>query len=91
MDDKFESWVEIENELGLHARAAAVFIKQAREFPCQIFVEKDSLKVDGKSIMGVMMLEAGKGSQIRIMAEGNQARAAIIALEALVKSKFGEK
>lgn len=91
MDDKFESWVEVENELGLHARAAALFVKRANEFQCRIFVEKDGQKVDGKSIMGVMMLEAGKGSRIRITAEGCQAQAAIIALEKLVESKFGEK
>ncbi|MCD5401897.1 HPr family phosphocarrier protein [candidate division NPL-UPA2 bacterium] len=91
MNDKFEAWVKVENELGLHARAAALFVQRASEFQCRILVEKDSQKVDGKSIMGVMILEAGKGSRIRITAEGNQAQAAIIALEELVKSKFGEK
>jgi len=91
VSDKFESWVEIANELGLHARPAALFVKQASEFPCRIFVEKDGQKVDGKSIMGMMMLEAGKGSLIRITTEGNQAQAAGRALEELVKSKFGEK
>ncbi len=91
MDDKLEIRVEIENELGLHARAAALFVQQAGEFPCQIVIEKDDQKVDGKSIMGLMMLEAGKGSRLRITAEGNQAQAAIRALEKLVKSKFGEE
>jgi len=91
MNDKFEAWVEIENELGLHARAAALFVRQASEFQCQVRVEKDGQKVDGKSILGMMMLEAGKGSRIRIAAEGRQAQAAVIALEELTKSKFGEK
>ena len=91
MNGKIESWVEIENELGLHARAAALFVRQASGFPCRISVEKDGQKVDGKSIMGVMILEAGKGSRIRITAEGNRAQAAITALEELVKNKFGEK
>ena len=91
MDDKFEACVEIVNELGLHARAAALFVRMASKFPCRIKVEKDGEKVDGRSIMGVMMLEAGKGSQIRIMAEGNQARVAVEALEELVKGKFGEE
>ncbi len=91
MNDKFEAWVEIENELGLHARPAALFVQQASEFQCRILVEKDGQQVDGKSIMGMMMLEAGKGSRIRIAAEGSQAQEAIIALEELAKSKFGEK
>ncbi len=91
MNDKFEAWVEIENELGLHARAAALFIQQAGKFPCRIRVEKDGQKVDGKSIMGMMMLEAGKGSRIHITAEGDQAQAALTALKELTRSKFGEK
>ncbi len=91
MDDKFEAWVEIENELGLHARAAALFVQQANKFPCRIEVEKDGEKVNGRSIMSVMMLEAGKGTRIRIMAEGNQAQTAVEALEELVKGKFGEE
>lgn len=91
MGDKFEAWVEIENELGLHARPAALFVQRANKFPCQIEVEKDGEKVNGRSIMGVMMLEAGKGSRIRIMAEGGQAQAAVEALEELIKGKFGEE
>lgn len=91
VNDKFEAWVEIENELGLHARPAALFVQQASKFPCQIWAEKDGQKVDGKSIMGMMMLEAGKGSRIYITATGNQAQAAIMILRELVKSKFGEK
>ena len=91
MNDKFEAWVEVENELGLHARAAALFVQRASGFQCRILVEKDGQKVDGKSIMGMMMLEAGKGSRIRIAAEGSQAQAAVIALEELTRSKFGEK
>lgn len=85
-----EAWVEIENALGLHARAAALFVQGANKFGCRITVEKDGLKVDGKSIMGVMMLAAGKGSRIRIRAEGSQAQEAVRALEKLVKGRFGE-
>ncbi len=63
MNDKFEAWVEIENELGLHARAAALFVQRANKFSCQIEVEKDGEKVNGRSIMGVMMLEDAGGRE----------------------------
>lgn len=83
--------IEIINELGLHARPAAMFVKLANEFSCEITVEKGQEQVNGKSIMGIMMLAAGKGSKIRVTAEGPDAQEAIIEIEKLIQSKFGEE
>lgn len=79
------------NELGLHARPAAMFVKLANEFMCEIMVEKGSEQVNGKSIMGIMMLAAGKGSKIKVIAEGPDALEAVNEIEKLIKSKFGEE
>ncbi len=87
----FQTTVQIENELGLHARAAALLVQQANKFRCRITLEKDGQRVNGKSIMGVMMLAAGKGSSLRITARGNDAERAVRALEELVEDKFGEE
>ena len=76
--------------LGLHARPSASFVKTANEFDSDISVENDELKVNGKSIMGLMMLGAGRGSKLKITAEGNDAFDAIKSLELLVNNKFGE-
>lgn len=81
----------IVNELGLHARPAAMFVKLANEFISDIMVEKGSETVNGKSIMGIMMLAAGKGSRIKVTAEGPDAQEAIEAIEKLILSKFGEE
>jgi phosphocarrier protein len=81
----------IVNELGLHARPAAMFVKLANEFISDITVEKDSETVNGKSIMGIMMLAAGKGSKIKVTAEGPDAQEAINAIDNLILSKFGEE
>ena len=78
------------NKLGIHARPAALFVKTANRFECDIFVEKDGEKVNGKSIMGLMMLAAGPGSKLTIHAQGHDARAALEELEALIKRKFDE-
>ena len=78
------------NKLGIHARPAAMFVKIANRFTCDIFVEKDGEKVNGKSIMGLMMLAAGPGSKLTVHAEGNDASAALAELETLVKRKFDE-
>ncbi len=83
--------VVVTNKLGIHARPAAMFVKVANRFPCHIFVEKDGERVNGKSIMGLMMLAAGPGSKLIIYAEGDQAARAVTELEALVKSKFNEE
>jgi phosphocarrier protein len=80
----------IVNKLGIHARPAALFVKTANRFKCNIFVEKDGEKVNGKSIMGLMMLAAGPGSRLRVHAEGNDATAALAEIEALVAAKFNE-
>jgi len=79
------------NKLGIHARPAAMFVKVANRFPCHIFVEKDGERVNGKSIMGLMMLAAGPGSKLTVIAEGSEAARAIAELELLVKSKFNEE
>ena len=69
------------NKLGIHARPAAQFVKTASGFDCEIRVEKDGEEVDGKSIMGLMMLAAGHGSVITVTAEGDDAEAALDAIE----------
>lgn len=81
----------IQNELGLHARPAAMFVKLANEFVCDLVVEKGAEKVNGKSIMGIMMLAAGKGSKIRVTAFGEDAQEAVEAIEKLIANKFGEE
>jgi len=78
------------NKLGLHARAAAKFVGIASEFGALIEIEKDNKRVNGKSIMGVMMLAASKGSEIIIYAEGDDAQSAVKILTTLVLNKFGE-
>ena len=79
------------NELGMHARAATKFVQLATKFQdCEVFVEKDGQEVNGKSIMGVLMLVAAKGSKIRIRTVGERASELADALVALVESRFGE-
>jgi len=81
----------IVNKLGIHARPAALFVKTANRFACDLFVEKDGEKVNGKSIMGLMMLAAGPGSKLTVHAHGSDAAAAVAELEALIKRKFDEE
>ena len=81
----------IVNKLGIHARPAALFVKTANRFGCDIFVEKDGEKINGKSIMGLMMLAAGPGSKLIVHADGADALQAVLELEALVKRKFDEE
>src|SRR2546429_9744883 len=76
------------NKLGIHARPAAMFVKTTNRFQCEVFVEKDGEKVNGKSIMGLMMLAAGPGSKIIVTCEGADCEAALDELEALIKRKF---
>ena len=80
----------IVNKSGIHARPAAMFVKTANRFACDIFVEKDGEKINGKSIMGLMMLAAGPGSKVTLHVKGADANNAIAELEALVKRKFDE-
>lgn len=83
--------VEVINKLGLHARPAAMFVKTANRHPCNVFVEKDGEKINGKSIMGLLMLAAGPGSRLTIHAEGSEAEQVLDELENLIKRKFDEE
>jgi phosphocarrier protein len=78
----------IPNEDGLHARPAAKFVKLASRFACEVWVEKDDEEINGKSIMGLMMLAAAQGSVIKVSAEGTDAEAALEHLSKLVNSGF---
>ncbi len=80
----------ISNKLGLHARASAKLTKLAGSFPCEVWISKGERRVNAKSIMGVMMLAAGVGSEVVLQAEGERAQEAIEALLALIHDKFGE-
>lgn len=80
----------IQNKLGIHARPAAMFVKTANRFTADVFVEKDGERVNGKSIMGLMMLAAGPSSRISVQAQGSDALQAVRELEALVARKFDE-
>ncbi len=80
----------VSNKLGMHARPAAMFVKTANRFQCDIFVEKDGEKVNGKSIMGLMMLAAGPGSTLTVHAEGQDASQALAELEVLLQRRFDE-
>jgi phosphocarrier protein len=86
-----ERAVQIVNKNGLHARPAAEIVKLAAKFQSEITIVKDDLDVNGKSIMGVMMLAAEHGSTILLRAEGPDADAALEALVTLVGNKFGER
>lgn len=80
----------IVNKLGLHARAASKFVTVASQYDAEIKVAKDGREVSGKSIMGVMMLAAARGSRIEVSARGADADAALDALDELVRDRFGE-
>jgi len=83
--------VTILNRNGLHARPAAMFVKTSSRFRAEIWVEKDGERVNGKSIMGLMMLAAGKGSKLQVIAEGADADRAVEEIYNLIESKFGEE
>ncbi|HQV07810.1 MAG TPA: HPr family phosphocarrier protein [Thauera sp.] len=78
------------NKLGLHARASAKLTQLASGFPCEVWLERNGRRVNAKSIMGVMMLAAAKGSTITIDTEGEQADEALLAIQDLVADRFGE-
>ena len=82
--------VEVVNANGIHARPAAEIVKTAAKFAAHITLGRDGMEVNGKSIMGVMMLAAECGSYVRVKAEGDDAEAALDALSTLIASKFGE-
>jgi phosphocarrier protein len=82
--------VVIKNKLGLHARAAAKLVSLAGHFDSEVFLEKDGQRVNGQSIMGVMMLAAAKGSTIKIIADGDDEEVVLDALQDLINGRFGE-
>ncbi len=86
----FEKSVKVINRLGLHARPSAMFVTYATRYKSEIFVEKDRIKVNGKSIMGIMSLAAEKGSKLIISANGEDEKEAVKVLVKLVESGFGE-
>jgi phosphocarrier protein HPr len=80
----------ISNKLGLHARASAKLTKLAGSFPCEVWIAKGERRVNAKSIMGVMMLAAGIGSEVSLDTDGDRAQEAMDAILALINDKFGE-
>ena len=87
---KIEKDLTIPNRLGLHARPAAMFVRIASRFRSEIWVSKEGEEVNGKSIMGLMMLAAGQGSKLHVRCEGPDADKAIEEIEALIKAGFNE-
>lgn len=81
---------EIVNKLGLHARASAKLTQLAGSFPCEVWMEKNGRRINAKSIMGVMMLAAGKGSSVVVDTEGERAEEALAEILALIADRFGE-
>lgn len=82
--------ITVLNRLGLHARPAAMFVKICNKHKSEIWVEKDGERVNGKSIMGLMMLAAGQGSKLRVSCEGSDAEKALAEIEALILRRFDE-
>ena len=80
----------VKNKLGLHARAAAGFVRLSSKFECEVQISKDGYKVNGKSILGVLSLAAAKNSEIEIYANGQDAEDALTQIEELIESGFGE-
>jgi phosphocarrier protein HPr len=90
-DKKISREVTILNRLGLHARPSAMFVKVCNRFKCEIWVEKDGEQVNGKSIMGLMMLAAGQGSKLLVTCDGSDAEKALLEIEELVLKRFDEE
>ena len=89
-DSRISKELTIVNRLGMHARPSAMFVKAASKFRAEIWVEKDGERVNGKSIMGLMMLAAGLGSTLRITCEGSDAEKALSEIEAIIQRRFDE-
>lgn len=87
---KAEKELTILNRLGLHARPSALFVKTCSRFKCDVWVEKDGERVNGKSIMGLMMLAAGQGTKLQVTCEGADADKALAEVEAIILRKFDE-
>ncbi len=90
MAEKLRRTFRIRNRLGMHARSSAAFVQTASKYRAEIWVERDTQRVNGKSIMGVLMLAASMGTNITVEASGDDAEAALEALGALVDGGFGE-
>ena len=90
MADVVEKSMKIQNELGLHARAATKLVQLASKYPCELTLTKDGHEVNGKSIMGVLMLVASKGTTVTLKAKGDRAAEVVGLIEALINDKFGE-
>jgi phosphocarrier protein HPr len=90
-DDTVEKSCTVRNKMGLHARPAALIVQTANKFPCEVTLVKDGQNVNGKSIMGVLMLAAAKGSIILVRAEGEEAQACADAISALFDKGFNEQ
>jgi len=90
MQDALEKTYIIRNKLGLHARAASLFVQLANKYTSDIFVQKNDQEVNGKSIMGILILAAAKGSQITLRVVGEDADSALSALGELIDAGFGE-
>jgi phosphocarrier protein len=90
-DDTVEKLCTVRNKMGLHARPAALIVQTANKFPCDVTLVKDGQNVNGKSIMGVLMLAAAKGSNILVRAEGDDAQACADAIGELFEKGFNEQ
>ena len=88
---KIEKEISVVNRLGLHARPAAMFVRIASRYRSEIWVSKEGEEVNGKSIMGLMMLAAGPGSTLTVHAQGHDASQALAEIETLIKRKFDEE
>lgn len=82
---------EIVNRLGLHARASALFVKTANKFKAEVKLARDGIEVNGKSIMGIMMLAAAKGAKVRLSVDGIDETEAMSAISTLITDGFGEQ
>jgi phosphocarrier protein HPr len=89
-EQKVEKEITVLNRLGLHARPAAMFVRIASRYRSEVWVGKEGEEVNGKSIMGLMMLAAGQGSKLRIRCEGSDASRAMAELEQLINARFNE-
>lgn len=89
-EDRAEKQVLVTNERGLHARAATQLVQMAAKYPCEVTLAKDGNEVNGKSIMGVLMLVASKGTMLTVAAKGDRAAEAVASIVRLVEDKFGE-
>ena len=89
-EQQIEREIVVQNKMGIHARPAAMIVRIANRFPAELYVEKDDEQVNGKSIMGLMMLAAGHGSKLKFLASGERAEELLKEIEALFTRRFEE-